>query len=71
MTHQATDRRHSAAAPLRSPPAPSPPMTPHQIVAARIAETSRAAVAADIGITERDLRDFMTGIALAAMPAMR
>ena len=71
MTHQATDRRHSADSPLRSPPAPSPPMTPHQFVAARIAETSRAAVAADIGITERDLRDFMTGIALAAMPAMR
>ena len=71
MTHQATDRRHPDAAPLRSPPAPSPPMTPHQFVAARIAETSRAAVAADIGITERDLRDFMAGIALAAMPAMR
>lgn len=46
-------------------------MTPHQFVAARIAETTRAAVAADIGITERDLRDFMTGIALAAMPAAR
>ncbi|HEX6862247.1 MAG TPA: hypothetical protein VF414_05480, partial [Thermoanaerobaculia bacterium] len=46
-------------------------MTPHQFVAARIAETSRAAVAADIGITERDLRDFMIGVSLAAMPAMR
>ena len=46
-------------------------MTPHQLVAARIAETSRAAVAAEIGITERDLRDFVTGVALAAVPAIR
>lgn len=46
-------------------------MTAHQLVAERVRATSRAAVAAEIGISELDLRDFMTGIAIAAMPATR
>jgi hypothetical protein len=46
-------------------------MTVHQLLAARIAETSLPAVAAEIGISDQDLRGFMIGIALAAMPAER
>lgn len=45
--------------------------TVHQLLAARIAETSLPAVAAEIGISDQDLRGFMIGIALAAMPAER
>ena len=46
-------------------------MTVHQLLAARIADTSLPAVAAEIGISDQDLRGFMSGIALAAMPAER
>ena len=46
-------------------------MTVHQLLAARIKETSLPAVAAEIGISDQDLRGFMSGIALAAMPAER
>lgn len=46
-------------------------MTVHQLLAARIAETSLRAVAAETGLSEQDLRGYLSGIALAAMPGER
>jgi hypothetical protein len=46
-------------------------VTPHQLLSARLAETPRAALAAEIGISDRELKDFMAGITLPTMAGSR